>query len=160
MRRFSLLLLVPVTLLACIDEEGAQKAVDAIWQGGPKPDSMPVMTNRELPFRYPLSLWATRVQGNVVLRIHIDSTGLVRPESTIVVESSGYPPLDSAAVTGSEQLRFRPALLRGQPMALSIQLPVYFRHPEASPLPGDTVLKHDSARAAPDSGPGGRVPSP
>ena len=76
-------------LIGCVDEKGAQRAVEAIWQGGPRPDSMPVMLNTELPFRYPLSLWSTRVQGNVVLRIHIDSTGTVRPESTIVIESSG-----------------------------------------------------------------------
>jgi protein TonB len=159
MRRLSLLLF-SFALVACVDEKDAQKAVEAIWQGGPRPDSMPVMLNTDLPFRYPLSLWSTRVQGNVVLRIHIDSTGAVRPESTIVVQSSGYTPLDSAAVTGSEELRFRPAKLRGKPLALSIQLPVFFRHPEASPLPGDTILKRDSASGTGDSAPTRRAPNP
>ncbi len=134
-----------VATLGCMDEKDAQKAVEAIWQGGPKPDSMPVMLNRELPFRYPLELWNTRVQGNVVLRIHIDSIGNVVDDSTRVVQSSGYPSLDSAAVKGSQELLFRPALLRGKPMALSIQLPVYFRHPDATPLPGDTILEKEPA---------------
>ncbi len=152
MRSLHTLPLIALLSLACVDEKEAQRAVDAIWQGGPRPDSMPVMLNRELPFRYPLSLWTTRVQGNVILRIHIDSAGVVVPDSTIVVESSGFQPLDSAAVKGSEELRFRPALLRGRPMALSIQLPVFFRHPEAAPLPGDSVLRRDSGvdtKAAP-----------
>jgi TonB family protein len=153
------LLLIASSTVACVGEKDAQKVVEAIWQGGPRPDSMPVMLNAELPFRYPLSLWTTRVQGNVVLRIHIDSIGLVAPESTSVVESSGYPPLDSAAVKGSEELRFRPAVLRGRPMALSIQLPVFFRHPEAAPLPGDSVLKRSSA-ASPRADSGAVTPPP
>jgi protein TonB len=159
MRHLSRILL-PFAFLGCVDEKDAQKAVEAIWQGGPRPDSLPVMLNSELPFRYPLSLWSTRVQGNVVLRIHIDTTGAVRPESTIVIQSSGYTPLDSAAVTGSEELRFRPAKLRGKPMALSIQLPVFFRHPEASPLPGDTILKRDATPGGSDSAAARRVPTP
>jgi protein TonB len=140
-----------VSTLGCMDENDAQKAVEAIWQGGPRPDSMPVMLNRELPFRYPLELWNTKVQGNVVLRIHIDSIGNVVDDSTRVVQSSGYPSLDSAAVRGSQELLFRPALLRGKPLALSIQLPVYFRHPDAAPLPGDTILRRDSGLGTQDS---------
>ena len=105
------------------------------------PDSLPVMQNSELPFKYPLELYAQKVQGNVTLRIHIDATGTVRPESTTVVESSGYAALDSAAVHGARILRFRPAYAKGAPLAISVLFPVYFRHPEALPLPGDTVLK-------------------
>ena len=57
-----------------------------------------------------------------------------------VLQSSGYPGLDSAAVKGSLQLRFRPARTRGIPVGVSINLPVYFRHPGEPPLPGDSVL--------------------
>jgi len=99
------------------------------------------MLNREPPFRYPVSLYAQRIQGNVTLRIFIERDGRVRPESTRVEESSGYTSFDSAAVIGSQELRFTPAKQDGQPMAVSILFPVFFRHPEASPLPGDTVLK-------------------
>jgi TonB family protein len=109
--------------------------------GRRRPDELPVMLNREPPFRYPAPLYAQRVQGNVTLRIFIDRTGRVRPESTRVEESSGYTSLDSSAVTGSQDLRFVPAKLNGEPMAVSILFPVFFRHPEATPLPGDTVLK-------------------
>jgi TonB family protein len=106
-----------------------------------RPDELPVMLNREPPFRYPAALYAQKVQGNVTLRIFIDRDGRVHPESTRVEESSGYSSLDSSAVTGSQDLRFVPAKLNGEPMAVSILFPVFFRHPEASPLPGDTLLK-------------------
>ena len=99
------------------------------------------MLNEERPFRYPAALYTQKVQGNVTLRIFVDRDGRVRPESTRVEESSGYAALDSSAVTGSQELRFIPAKQNGEPVGVSILLPVYFRHPEAAPLPGDTVLK-------------------
>ncbi|HEU4642258.1 MAG TPA: energy transducer TonB [Gemmatimonadaceae bacterium] len=144
-RPLSLLPLV-LLFLACIDKQTAQKAIEGVQQaeGGVVPDVMPVMRNAELPFRYPPALYARKVQGNVTLRIHIDTTGAVWPESTSVVRSSGYPAFDSAAVEGSRELRFSPASLHGKRMAVSILLPVYFRHPEGRPLPGDTILHRNS----------------
>ena len=124
----------------CIDKADAKKMIEAL-QSSLVPDSLPVMRNTELPFKYPPELYARRVQGNVTLRIHIDVAGAVEPESTTVVESSGYPALDSAAVSGARVLQFKPAFAKGAPLAISVLFPVYFRHPEASPLPGDTVLK-------------------
>jgi len=101
------------------------------------------MLNREPIFRYPAALYAQKIQGDVTLRIFIDIDGRVRPESTRVVESSGYTSLDSAAVMGSQDLRFVPARLRGKPVAVSRLFPVLFRHPQARPLPGDTMLKRN-----------------
>jgi len=119
----------------------ARRTLDKVLPGRGGPDELPVMLNMEPPFRYPVSLYARRVQGNVTLRVFIDRDGRVRPESTRVAESSGYTSLDSAAVIGSQELRFTPAKHHGEPMAVSILFPVFFRHPQASPLPGDTVLK-------------------
>lgn len=124
-----------------MDRESTQKAIEVLQGSGARPDEMPVMLNREPPFRYPSSLWESRVQGNVTLRIYIDTTGRVRPESTSVEESSGYAAFDSAAVMETTQLRFAPAKLRGQPLGVSILLPVFFRHPSLAPLPGDTILR-------------------
>ena len=133
----------------CIDRDTAQKAIQAVQgEGGVTPDQMPVMLNRELPFRYPPELYARKVQGNVTLHLHIDTAGYVWPESTQVVESSGYTGLDSAAVKGSQELRFRPAMLHGEPIAVSIMLPVYFRHPQGHPLPGDTILRRKTPSAS------------
>ena len=134
---------------ACIDRQQAQKAIDAVQTDGDKPDVMPVMLNRELPFRYPPALYARRVQGNVTLHIHIDSTGVVWPESTSVVESSGYPGLDSSAVARSRELRFDPATTKGRPVGVSLKLPVFFRHPNGKPLAGDTVLEPSRPKPAP-----------
>ena len=125
---------------SCIDKNDAKKMIEAL-QSSAVPDSLPVMQNPELPFKYPPELYARKVQGNVTLRIHIDAAGAVQPESTSVVESSGYAALDSAAVSGSRALRFKPAFAKGAPLAISVLFPVYFRHPDAAPLPGDTLLK-------------------
>lgn len=122
--------------IACSKEKA-----DAFSGVGPRPDVLPVMLNKELPFSYPPSLYSQKVQANVTLRVFIDKEGQIVAESTHVAESSGYPPLDSAAVKGSGELRFIPAKTRGQAVPVSILFPVYFRHPEAPPLPGDTILK-------------------
>src|SRR5512133_4343741 len=134
-------LLALALLPACIDKRTAQAAVDAIQAGPTKPDVLPKMRSAQLPFHYPRDLYERKVQGNVTLRIFIDSAGRVHPESTMVVEPSGYPALDSAAVAGVPLVDFTPATLRGAPMAVTILFPVFFRHPEAAALPGDTVLK-------------------
>jgi protein TonB len=126
--------------VGCIDKKDAKKLIEAL-QTSAVPDSLPAMQNRELPFKYPPELYTQKVQGNVTLRIHIDTSGRVQPESTTVVQTSGYPALDSAAVSGARALHFKPAITKGAPLAISVLFPVYFRHPEAPPLPGDTVLK-------------------
>ena len=119
--------------------------------GAEQPDEHPVMVNRELPFRYPAAQYARRVQGNVLLHLYVDRDGRVLPESTRVEESSGLHALDSAAVRGSQELQFVPAKLRGEPVGVAVLFPVYFRHPEAPPLPGDTILRQraDSTRTTP-----------
>ena len=99
------------------------------------------MVNSEPPFHYPAPLYAPKLQGNVTLRLFVDANGRAVADSTRVEETSGYPAFDSAAVAGAKELRFVPAKLRGEPMAMTILFPVYFRHPEAPALPGDSILK-------------------
>ena len=134
------LLLALLALGGCMDRDTTQKVARALQAGPPTPDEIPRMINTELPFRYPPALYAQKVQGNVTLRLRVDTDGQVRPDSTRIEETSGYPALDSAAVKGSQELRFVPAKLHGEPMAVTILFPVYFRHPDARPLPGDTIL--------------------
>ena len=143
MRRLLLLPMVlgVLSMSACVTDKDVDKLQNVFTATGARPDTMPVMRNREPPFRYPSALYAQKVQGNVTLRIFIDTAGRVHPESTLVVEPSGYPALDSAAIKGSEELTFIPAKKRSEPMAVSVLYPVYFRHPDAAPLPGDTILK-------------------
>ena len=135
----------------CMDRGTPQKVAQAFQTGAAKPDEIPLMLNAELPFHYPPVLYAQKVQGNVTLYLHIDRNGQVKPDSTRIEESSGYPALDSAAVKGSQELQFVPAKLHGEPMGVSVLFPVYFRHPEAHPLPGDTILGKTPPAATPVS---------
>ena len=133
----------------CMDRETSQRVAQAFQPGASKPDEKPQMLNTEVPFHYPPALYERKVQGNVTLYLHIDRDGLVRADSTRIEESSGYAALDSAAVRGSQELRFVPAKLRGEAMGVSILFPVYFRHPEAHALPGDTILNRTQPPASP-----------
>jgi TonB family protein len=124
-------------------------AVGACAAEEPVVESQPVMQNAELPFRYPDRLWAQRVQGDVLLSLFIDSTGVPVADSTRVASSSGVPALDSAALAGAAALRFAPARRGGVPVPVALSFPVMFRHPEAPPLPGDSALDALPVRTPP-----------
>ena len=124
---------------AC-NKDAPQKVAQAFQAAASAPDEIPKVLNTDLPFRYPAALYARKVQGNVTLRLRLDRDGAVVADSTRVEEPSGHPALDTAAITGSRELRFVPAKLKGEPMPVTILFPVYFRHPEATALPGDTIL--------------------
>jgi protein TonB len=140
----SRLLVLAVMMAGCKRGEGSNLPFQTV---GKQPDVAPVMLNKELPFRYPPALYAQKVQGNVTLRIYIDSNGAIVPDSTRVAETSGFNALDSAAMKGSRDLKFEPAKTQGQPVPVSILLPVFFRHPDAPPLAGDSIIKRDSDTA-------------
>lgn len=126
---------------ACPSPDTTKKAMDALTAGAVVPDSLPILLNKESPFRYPDALFSSKVQGNVMLRIYIDSTGTVWPESTLVLQSSGHPEFDSAASRGAPRLHFLPAKLKNTPVGVAIKLPVFFREPGGPAVPGDSVLK-------------------
>jgi hypothetical protein len=46
---------------------------------------------------------------------------------------------------GSRDLKFEPAKTQGQSVPVSILLPVFFRHPDAPPLAGDSIIPRDSS---------------
>ena len=142
------LLVVGAGASACIDKNTSQKVAQAFQAASSAPDEVPKMINTELPFRYPAALYARKVQGNVTLRLHVDRNGQVLTDSTRIEETSGFGALDSAAVKGSQELRFVPAKLHGEPMPVTILFPIYFRHPEAHALPGDTILHRPGAAPA------------
>jgi hypothetical protein len=123
-----------VTLMGCTDQYTPKKVAHVFQAGHDIPDETPKILNEDLPFHYPPALYARKVQGNVTLRLYVD-------------RDAG---LDSAAVKGSQDLRFAPAKLRGAPLGVSILFPVYFRHPEARALPGDTILRRMRSTATPE----------
>ncbi len=144
--RFSLVVLIALWVPASACSKDTSQKVAQAFQAAPSvPDEVPKMINSDLPFRYPAALYARKVQGNVTLRLRLDRDGAVVPDSTKVEEPSGYPTLDSAALTGARELRFVPAKLKGEALPVTILFPVYFRHPEARPLPGDTILTKAAA---------------
>ncbi len=101
--------------------------------------SDPVLLTRELPFVYPTALYTARVEGDVALRLYIDSLGLVVQESTSVAEPSAHPEFDSAAVAGAPYLEFQPARSEGARIGKTVVLPVKFRVPPADTLRPDTL---------------------
>src|SRR5437868_8266862 len=97
-------------------------------QAAPPPESeAPVALNPNVPIAYPPALFDQKVEGDVTLRLFVDSTGKLVPESTRVAEPSGYPALDSAALAGSATLRFAPAKRHGVAVATAFLQPVEFR---------------------------------
>jgi TonB family protein len=143
--RGAIAVLMLVFAVACKKGEGSNLPFQTV---GRQPDIAPVMLNKELPFRYPPALYAQKVQGNVTLRIYIDRDGSIVADSTRVAETSGFNALDSAAMKGSRDLKFEPAKTQGMAVPVSILLPVFFRHPDAPPLAGDSVIKRDSTTAS------------
>lgn len=92
----------------------------------------PELTNREevsaaLVKNYPPEMLKQRVSGTTVVWLLIDETGWV--VRTQVRQGSGSPELDLAAQKVAKIMRFTPALNRGAPVKVWIQLPIVFRVP-------------------------------
>jgi TonB family protein len=94
-------------------------------------DQPPVAINPVTPMTYPPALLEQGIEGRVLLRLFVDARGKLIPDSTRLAESSGYPALDSAALSGARELRFSPALRNGRAVAAPFLQPVHFRHPRS-----------------------------
>lgn len=104
-------------------------------QSAPPPaEEAPVAINPDVPVAYPPALFDRGVDGEVKLKLFADSTGKLVPESTRILESSGYPAMDSAALAGAPKLRFAPGRRHGLPVATAFQQAIEFRHPSSSPI--------------------------
>src|SRR5580765_4858941 len=105
---------VSLVLVVAACRGGSQESNGQVSQAAPPPESEPpVALNPDVPIAYPPALYEQRVEGDVTLRLFVDSTGKLIPESTRVAEPSGYVALDSAAVTGSAGLKFAPGKRHG-----------------------------------------------
>src|SRR2546421_6901815 len=131
---------IVVALAGC---HGSAPRADSATGGGqaaPPPESeAPVALNPNVPIAYPPALFDQKVEGDVTLRLFVDSTGKLIPESTRVTEPSGYPALDSAALVGASALRFAPAKRHGIPVATAFLQPVEFRQVGTTRAGGGTV---------------------
>jgi protein TonB len=100
-------------------------------------NDVPVAINGESPFQYPSDLYDQGIEGEVRLRLWVDSTGHIASDSTRVASSSGTPALDSAALQGAAQLQFAPAHRDGRPVAAAFYQPVIFRRRSAPTAPSN-----------------------
>lgn len=92
------------------------------------PLQVPVLDTDPLPFEYPRDAWSEGIGGETLLKIHITAYGGV--DSVRIEKSSGHRGLDSAAVAGALQLRYRPARHGDEPLAVWAYLPVRYPMPE------------------------------
>ena len=90
----------------------------------------PVPINPNSPVDYPPALAAQGIEGTVLLRLIVDTSGAIIRDSTRIAESSGYPALDSAAMQAAPSLRYAPAQRDGAKVAMAFLQPVYFRTPQ------------------------------
>jgi protein TonB len=89
----------------------------------------PVLITPDPGVEYPAALFDQGIEGKVVLRLFVDTAGRLAPESTRVAESSGFPALDSAALSAVPRFTFAPGRNNGTPVATAFLQPVHFRHP-------------------------------
>src|SRR5258705_8786085 len=118
------ILLVACVLTGC---RGGSQSGGRPSQAAPPESEAPVALNPDMPIAYPPRQFDQKVEGDVTLRLFVDSTGKLIPESTRVAEPSGYVALDSAALAGSAALRFAPAKRHGVAVATAFLQPVEFR---------------------------------
>jgi len=129
MRRHALWLMVALGGGAC---GGGDSPGRDTPDAGPPAFEEPVLTNPDMPIRYPPDLFAAGTEGTVVLRLFVDADGTVIPDSVRIAEGSGVAAFDSVALAAVPAMRFAPARREGRPTATAFLQPVHFRHPEAS----------------------------
>jgi protein TonB len=74
---------------------------------------------------YPPSALRRGEQGRVMLRVNVSADGT--PLDVALLETSGHPSLDSAALSAVRQWRFIPAMQGGTPVPAIAEVPVRFR---------------------------------
>lgn len=75
--------------------------------------------------KYPERARQTGFQGKVVINVLVDRNGDVA--ATKVLESSGHPSLDQAAIDAITRVKWKPALQRDQPVKVWVGVPVSFK---------------------------------
>ena len=103
---------------------GTLAGVATVACGADSEIEQPRPLSAEIPIEYPLSLWDEDIEGETLLRVRVGDTGGV--DSVEVVESSGHPSFDSAAVEGARDLRFSPARQGGKRIEVWAHVPIRF----------------------------------
>ena len=106
--------------------------------GGETQMEQPAPLYGDVPIEYPLELWDQDIEGTTLLKVRVDDMG--RVDSAVVLESSGRPAFDSAAIRGAKELRFAPARKDGERITVWARVPVHFSkdpRPPGDSLPPD-----------------------
>ena len=122
-------MIVMLLLGACAGEPGAGT------DDGVTPP-IPLTAQREIPF--PPDLFMRGVEGEVLLYVVVDSSGVVIRDSTRIAKSSGQVDFDAAAMAAAPSLQFTPAERNGVPIMHPIQVPIRFTIPDSLRAPEDT----------------------
>ncbi len=95
---------------------------------------MPRYDERELgrALVYPEIARRNGLEGEVLLRILVDKTGQV---VKITVDRSTNPAFEAEAIRAVRKTSFTPAIQYGRPIAVWIQIPVYFKLDDGIPKP-------------------------
>jgi TonB family protein len=80
---------------------------------------------------YPPDLYSRRLEGEVMLYLVVDSTGLVVRDSTRIAKSSGQAAFDAAALEAAPGLHFAPAHRGAVAVMAPIQVPIRFTLPDS-----------------------------
>ena len=72
----------------------------------------------------PTYIARARVNVTTTVRFFVDEKGNVDPNRTKIHTSSGYPDLDEISVEWAKQMKFHPALNRGEPVKLQMAIPI------------------------------------
>jgi protein TonB len=99
---------------------GTDSASSAIAEGQALLPASPDNRSRNRPPVYPQEAVRRRLEGEVLLVIHVSSMGLA--EGAEIVESSGHASLDRAAVDAVMTWRFRPAVRDGRPIGFDLPM--------------------------------------
>ena len=117
---FLILALSSCALLAHADTEWPPRLV--------KVEEMKMLTPMRISV--PKSRPQGTVRGPVVLRVHVDAHGKV--QRTALVESSGSSAHDEAALHSMRSTRFAPKVIDGQPVDVTLVIPLHYPLPKAS----------------------------
>ena len=108
--------------VGCVDTPRAAGGLQLGVDDGPlRP---PTRLDAGKPFEFPAGAWQDGVGGTTVVKLLISREGIV--DSAMVLESSGHPSLDSAALSQASALEFEPAAQGGEPVQVWGRLPVIF----------------------------------
>jgi len=82
-----------------------------------------------MPPRPEMPSYIARARVNVTTKIefYVTKSGDVDPTRTKIAVTSGYPELDEIAVEWAKQMKFHPALNRGEPVAVRMAMPIQWK---------------------------------